>query len=63
MKSENVELIKKLLQQEIISCDEDMFNETGEVDDWNCGRLYLAEQVIYTIKMLEQREQKEKERE
>lgn len=59
MKSEHVELIKKLLQQEITSCDEDMFDETGAVDDWNCGRLYLAEQMLYTIEMLEQREHKE----
>lgn len=59
MKSEHVELIKKLLQQEIDNCDEGMFNEIGAVDDWNCGRLYLASQLLYTIKMLEQREQEE----
>lgn len=60
MKSEHVELIKKLLQQEIASCDEGMFNETVAVDDWNFGRWYLASQLLTTIKMLEQKEHAEK---
>lgn len=57
MKSEHVELIKKLLQQEIDK-DVKMFNEAGEVD-WNFGRWYLASQLLTTIKMLEQRDEQE----
>jgi len=58
MKSEHVELIKELLQQEIDK-DVKMFNEAGEVD-WNFGRWYLASQLLTTIKMLEQKEHAEK---
>ena len=61
MKSEHVELIKKLLQQEIDK-DVKMFNEAGEVD-WNFGRWYLASQLLTTIKMLEQEEEEEEEEE
>lgn len=58
MKSEHVELIKELLQQEIDK-DVKMFNEAGEVD-WNFGRWFLASQLLTTIKMLEQKDPAEK---
>ena len=58
MKSEHVEFIKELLQQEIDK-DVKMFNEAGEVD-WNFGRWYLASQLLTTIEMLEQKDPAEK---
>ena len=60
MKSEHIEIIKKLLRHEIDYCDENMFDEAGEIDNWNCGRLYLSSQLLNVIKILEQREYKEK---
>lgn len=59
MKSEHIEIIKKVLQHEIDYCDENMFDEAGEIDNWNCGRLYLSSQLLNVIKILEQREYKE----